>query len=129
MSSPSLVQLISSWGKATANDLPTRTHPEHPAIVAEFLRPHVARNRNRRADFALSTKTKRFAHAAPCVAGTFRLSLPRSHRMDRPQTRPAADQYLRAGDLLPDVPAGTHREVSSQSLPHAQLRAGWGLRI
>ena len=36
----------------------------------------------------------------------------------------AADQYLRAGDVLPDVPAEADRPPAHQGLPHAVLRAG-----
>src|SRR2546429_3902363 len=46
----------------------------------------------------------------------------RSHGMDRGETRFAADQRLRTGHVLSDVPSGGGRQISNQGLPHVELR-------
>src|SRR5690349_18748135 len=49
--------------------------------------------------------------------------------MDRGEVGTAADQHLRVGDFLSDVPAESGRQNAFQSLPDVELRVGRLLQI
>src|SRR5437870_5532748 len=118
--------LISSWESVTDEcGEPKGANPECALEPARVQRACGARKRNRRTDYAVPAKTERLAHDAACDSGTVRLYLAASGGMDSRETRPAADQYLRASDFLPDAPAEAGRQISSADLPHLELRAGW----
>src|SRR3954464_1245443 len=57
----------------------------------------------RRIDFALSGETERGVDVVACGAGAVRIHSEGSDGMDRDEAGTAADQYLRVGDVLPDV--------------------------
>ena len=66
---------------------------------------------------------RRPAAAAP-LPGALRLDFRRGDRLDRPAPRAAADQYPRAGHVLPDVSPRAGGRAAHPRLPHALLRHG-----
>ncbi len=67
-----------------------------------------------------------FLHA---IQERFGCISPEAMEWTAPEAGIAADQHLRTGHLLPDVPAGEGGPVPDQNLPHLELRAGRQPRI
>src|SRR6185369_10781113 len=104
---------ISSWENATDE----AGSPQPAGRPAEFRGACGAGPGNRRISHSLPAQTERFLDVIARFPGAVRLHLAAGRRVDRCPAGTAADQYLRVGQLLPDVSRAQGGEVSPAGLP------------